>query len=117
MEVGTQIMLLREQKGLSREHMADELEMHVNTYKNIEYGRKIPDLKEIQKIAEILEVDAVSFLGSSPTIFSKIKDSPGAGIGNHVTNDKQLIENLTSVMSKQTTVLDKLSELLGKITK
>lgn len=40
MEVGTQIMLLREAKGISRDQMSDILRMHLNTYKNIENGKK-----------------------------------------------------------------------------
>mgnify|MGYP003598498696 CR=1 FL=1 len=55
-------MLLREQKNISREQMADALGVHVNTYKNIEYGKKIPNLEEIKVIAKILDVDPINFL-------------------------------------------------------
>lgn len=95
MDVGTQIMLLRERKGLSREQMSDILGMHVNTYKNIEYGKKIPDLNEIQIISKALDVPATLFLhegGSS--FFQSISNSPGTGIGNLVVNDKELLTSL-----------------------
>lgn len=108
METGSQIMLLRERKGISREQMADNLGMHVNTYKNIEYGKKIPDLNEIQKIAEILEIDPALFLSTYQPVFSKIKNSPGTGIGNTVINDTELVRCLTNTLEKLTAVLEKM---------
>lgn len=108
MEIGTQITLLREHKGISREYMSDALGIHVNTYKNIEYGKRIPDVLEIQKIAEILDVDPVIFLpGSKSHLFNNIHNSPGTGIGNQVINDKDLISCLNKTLEKLILILDR----------
>ena len=108
MEVGTQIMLLREGKGFSKEQMADVLSMHVNTYKNIEYGKKIPTLDEIQKIADKLDVEASSFLSKNGSaIFKNIKNSSGTGIGNSIINDKELIVALTQSLNNLAAALEK----------
>lgn len=113
MEVGAQIMLLRDRKGLSREFMADALGIHVNTYKNIEYGKKIPNLQEIQKIADVLDIDPSAFLGATTTIFSKIKNSPGTGIGNHVINEREILLELTSSLRTLTHLLSKIDDKLS----
>lgn len=109
MEVGVQIMLLRDAKGISREQMADKLGIHINTYKNIEYGKKIPDLKEIEKIAEILEIEPSMFLSSKGSTFiNNVHNSPGTGVGNYIVNDRDLIFSLTKAMEKLGDAIDRL---------
>ncbi|HHH55217.1 MAG TPA: XRE family transcriptional regulator, partial [Bacteroidetes bacterium] len=63
MDTGLQIKILREHKNISRGTMADLLNMSLNTYIKIESGDRIPNLKELEKISEKLEVD--------PTLFFK----------------------------------------------
>ena len=109
MQVGFQIKSLREAKNISREQMADWLGVCLNTYKSVEYCKRIPNLEEIKIISEKLEVDpAVFFNKDGSTIFNQGNYS--AGIGNVVINDKELILSL-----KQT--IDRLSDILEKMAK
>lgn len=54
MEIGYKIHKAREDKGLSREHLASILGMDVPTYEKIENNHRDISLKEVEKIAGAL---------------------------------------------------------------
>lgn len=109
MEVGTQIKILRENKNISREQMADWLSIGINTYKKIEYGIRIPALDELKIIVEKLDVNPSIFFEKGGT--AAINNSNYAtSLSNIVVNDKDLIRALNHTLARLTNVLDRLSE-------
>ncbi len=88
--------------------MADFLNMSINTYTKIELGDRSPSLKEIEIIAEKLEVEPSYFLGTSNIRIKNGDNSPGVvGYGNVVTIDKDLITALTKTLDRLSNFLDK----------
>lgn len=107
MNTGVQIRILREHKQLSRETMADLLEMSINTYQKIESGEKIPNLKELQLISKELEVDPAIFLKKDGIFINNGNNSPGVGTNNTISMDKDLLKALTDTLTKLNQFLDK----------
>lgn len=59
--IGTRIRKLRESKDYTQDNMAAELEITAGAYAKIERGETDPSATRLLKIAEILEVDVISF--------------------------------------------------------
>lgn len=56
-EIGVSIVFLRKEKGLTQENLALEAEISISYLRLIEHGRANPTLNELQKIAEVLEIE------------------------------------------------------------
>jgi|SRR5690606_13040376 len=107
MEVGLLIKNLRENKNISREQAADWLSIAVSTYKKIEYGERLPSLREIETLSEKLDFDpSILFKLSGTTIVNHGDYSTGTG--NVIINDKELIIALTESLDKLAKALDRL---------
>lgn len=57
LDIGGNIKKFRELKGLTREEMADSLDLSVSAYGNIERNKTDLTISRVQQIAEILEVE------------------------------------------------------------
>jgi transcriptional regulator with XRE-family HTH domain len=62
MNTGEKIRKIRAGKGLSQEYVGQKLGVSQNVISNIETGAKIPNIEELLKISEVLEVSPVEFL-------------------------------------------------------
>jgi transcriptional regulator with XRE-family HTH domain len=62
MEIGNKLRVLRTEKGFTQEKIADLLQMPQASYSNLENNKGKIDLKTIQKIAEIYEIQIVEIL-------------------------------------------------------
>lgn len=60
--VAEKIRLLRLQKGLSQQNMADELNLTVAAYSNIERGVSEVNLSRLSAIAELLDTTPIEIL-------------------------------------------------------
>ena len=72
-DVGKKIKNARERKGLSQKVLADRSLVNVKKIGEIENGKKKPTLEDINDLAEVLEVDARSFLMPPMDEFMKTK--------------------------------------------
>ncbi len=111
METGLLIKLFREHKQVSRELMAELLDMSVNTYMKIESGDKVPTLKEIEVISEKFDVDPSIFLSKNGLNINYGNNSPASGIGNGnnitVSVDQELQKAMLDTLTKLNKFLDK----------
>lgn len=82
MRVSDKIKLLRDLKGWSREEMAYRLKMSVSNYGSIERGDTDVKLSQLEKIAEIFEIDLAELFNLNDKI---IFQSVGNG-NSHLTN-------------------------------
>lgn len=64
-QIGERIRQLRQQKGLSQENMADQLNISTTAYGDIERGKTDVTLSRLHKIAAILGTEVASILGIS----------------------------------------------------
>lgn len=78
MDAGQIIKERRELKNISREALSERLGVHVNTYSRIETGERQPDLKELEIICEVLDLNpSLFFKNTGNSYFSNGNNSPG----------------------------------------
>ena len=65
-DIGKNIKLLRQQKNMTQDQLAEALFVTRQTVSNYETGRSRPDLEMLLKIAEVLEADANTVLYGPP---------------------------------------------------
>ena len=66
-EIGTTIVSLRKEKGLTQEQLALECEISVSYLRRIEHGEANPTLPALGRLAEVLEVDLQNPLAGAVT--------------------------------------------------
>ncbi len=125
MIIGTKIRQYRELKNLTREQMADLLDISVSTFKKIEYNERQPTLDEIKVISEKLEIDPFLFFEQGINI-SNGSNSPFVSNGNgHIINDtkllselvdsnREVLDNLKAVIAQNNKMLEALMSKLDK---
>ncbi len=92
MHVGDKIRKVRELKGYKQEYVADQLNMSVTAYGNLERGDSSPSFDRLEEIAKVLEVSVVDILNipDQLNIHSISNASGSVGIGLHQTlNDNR----------------------------
>lgn len=91
MEIGTRIRRLRTEKGFTQEKIADLLQMPQASYSNLENNKGKIDLKTIQKIAKIYQIDLIDILKEEEvTVNQNNKKENNNIIINHLS--EKLIE-------------------------
>ncbi len=68
MHVGDKIRKVRELKGYKQEYVADQLNMSVTAYGNLERGDSSPSYDRLEEIAKVLEVSVVDILSIPDSI-------------------------------------------------
>ena len=97
-DIGYRIRKLREGKDYTQDNMAGELGITAGAYAKIERGETDPSITRLMRIAEILEVDIITFLKENPT-HSKVEEpiSPyGFASKADVEKLMQLIKQMSS---------------------
>lgn len=118
-EIGTRIKKLREDKNISQEKMALELELTQSNYGRLEKDDKRLTVPKIIKIAEILNVN-ISFLFNEQTakvIHQNNNENPSAyNVENLYQNNKEITDKLIEQYEARLKEKDELIGLLkGKI--
>ncbi|HRP81947.1 MAG TPA: helix-turn-helix domain-containing protein [Flavobacteriales bacterium] len=72
------IRILREQKKLRHEDMAERLNISQSAYSRLEKGDAKLDVERLQKIAEVLEVPVEDLLNTEPLVFNVYDNKGGA---------------------------------------
>jgi len=67
-EIAGRIRMARYERGLSQQNVADELDLKVATYSNIERGVTDITVSRLQQIARILKKDMIELLGLKENI-------------------------------------------------
>lgn len=119
----------RELKGLRQQDMADELNMNLRSYQNLENGDTKLDLERLNNIANILDTKMEELIKPEGCyIHQEIKDAGyGTGTGNiyHQGIEKEALEKMLSAKNEEIAQLrdgikylkekvDQLLEILGK---
>jgi transcriptional regulator with XRE-family HTH domain len=123
--VGLKLKRLRECRGISREEMADRLNMERSTYGRYESGETKPTVDRLHEFAAALNV-AVEELVSPDPIVLTIHQAHGTQVGNgynvrftqHVVSEdfvKDVMVRIDRVIDQQNTLNEKLIALLDKV--
>jgi transcriptional regulator with XRE-family HTH domain len=95
--IGEKIAKLRELRDYRQEYMAAQLKIQQAAYSAIETGKTDVKLSQLQKIADILEIDLAKLIGfDEKTIFN---------VSNDMSNNNG--ENQTGVIFQQTQQTEK----------
>lgn len=114
MEIGKKLRTLRAEKGLTQEKIADLLKIPQATYSNLENNKGKLDLKLIEKVANVLEVDVIDLLREDGLTFYNQKNKGGNNglIINQLS--EKLIEQYEQRIAEQK---QEILELKAKIAK
>ncbi|MBE2984676.1 LexA family transcriptional regulator [Campylobacter sp. RM9344] len=101
MVLGKKIRLIREEQGLNQSELADKLSITSRTLQNYEYGTSIPDIKLMQKMAQIFQVPIGYFLDDNFDV-SSIKNDVSRVVSNDVSLKKaEKLQHLKNTISEQ----------------
>ncbi len=68
MQIGDKLKLARENKGLSREHLASIANMDVRTYEKVENNKRDLKISELEKFSNALEISLPELLFGEPRL-------------------------------------------------
>ncbi len=92
MKIGNKLRVFRTEKGYTQEKIADLLQISQASYSNLENNIGKVDLKTIQKISEIYEIDLISLLNQDGVNFNQNLNK---------TNNDSIINQLTDKLIEQ----------------
>jgi transcriptional regulator with XRE-family HTH domain len=107
MKIGNKLRVFRTEKGYTQEKIADLLQISQASYSNLENNIGKVDLKTIQKISEIYEIDLVSLLNQDGVNFNQnLNTSNNDSIINQLT--EKLIEQYETRLKEKDKIIAKL---------
>ncbi|PKP15032.1 MAG: XRE family transcriptional regulator, partial [Bacteroidetes bacterium HGW-Bacteroidetes-23] len=97
-QIGSKIRKKRIEKGFSQEYLADLLHLSQGTLSNIESGKSVPDVLQLQQIASALDTTISDLVDSSKVIFNNVETNHGIGYAEIVN---QLSDKLVEQYEKR----------------
>lgn len=89
MDLGKKIRIVREERGLNQAELASKLNITSRTLQNYEYGTSIPDIKIVQEMAKIFEIQVGYFLDENFDV--------STNVSSVVSADKDDVSSVVSV--------------------
>lgn len=107
MKIGNKLRVFRTEKGYTQEKIADLLQISQASYSNLENNIGKVDLKTIQKISEIYEIDLISLLNQDGVNFNQnLNNTNNDSIINQLTD--KLIEQYETRLKEKDKIIAKL---------
>ena len=94
MDLGKKIRIVREERGLNQAELASKLNITSRTLQNYEYGTSIPDIKIVQEMAKIFEIQVGYFLDEN---FDVSTDVSSTDVSSVVSADKDDVSSVVSI--------------------
>lgn len=91
MDLGKKIRIAREERGLNQAELASKLNITSRTLQNYEYGTSIPDIKIVQEMAKIFEIQVGYFLDENFDV--------STDVSSVVSADKDDVSSVVSAKS------------------
>lgn len=118
MDLGKKIRIAREERGLNQAELASKLNITSRTLQNYEYGTSIPDIKIVQEMAKIFEIQVGYFLDENfdvstdvSSVVSADKDDVSSVVSvKNVSQNKKVSPNNQNSVS-QSEKMKKLDEI------
>jgi signal peptidase I, putative len=121
-DLGKKIRIAREERGLNQAELASKLNITSRTLQNYEYGTSIPDIKIVQEMAKIFEIQVSYFLDENfdvstdvSSVVSADKDDVSSvvsakSVSQYVSQNKKVSPNNQNSVS-QSEKMKKLDEI------
>jgi len=107
MKIGNKLRVFRTEKGYTQEKIADLLQISQASYSNLENNIGKVDLKTIQKISEIYEIDLIFLLNQDGVNFNQnLNNTNNDSIINQLTD--KLIEQYETRLKEKDKIIAKL---------
>lgn len=94
---GQRLAELRKDENMSREDLANELSMSINTLRNYENGSREPGHKFVMLMANRFDTTTDYLLGLSNIRYKKAPESADTDLGALTSAEKHLIKNLRNL--------------------
>lgn len=107
--VGENIKKLRELKGLSREYVAEKLDLHLTSYGNIERGQSDITVNKLFRIAEVLQVNPSDII-----VFTDKYDTGNINNIDQYSGNASVTTQVAMAISNLNRLLTKLIEKINK---
>lgn len=107
MQIGDKIRKARENKNLSRDYLANVLNMDVRTFEKIENNQRDIHLKEATELAKALELTPEALLFGEPRLVFERCNQNGA-VYNNGTVNHQSIKEVKALYESVITRLEKI---------
>lgn len=102
MHIGDKIRKVRELKGYKQEYVADQLNMSVTAYGNLERGDSSPSFDRLEEIAKVLEVSVQDILNIPEQLnIQTITTAHQVGF-THTYNDNRVVPDTERETFKHT---------------
>jgi len=88
-DLGKKIRIVREERGLNQAELASKLNITSRTLQNYEYGTSIPDIKIVQEMAKIFEIQVGYFLDENFDV--------STDVSSVVSADKDDVSSVVSI--------------------
>jgi signal peptidase I, putative len=88
-DLGKKIRIAREERGLNQAELASKLNITSRTLQNYEYGTSIPDIKIVQEMAKIFEIQVGYFLDENFDV--------STDVSSVVSADKDDVSSVVSI--------------------
>jgi|LauGreDrversion4_2_1035121.scaffolds.fasta_scaffold1181667_2 transcriptional regulator with XRE-family HTH domain len=98
-ELGKKLRTLRAEKGYTQEKIADMLGIPQATYSNLENNKGKVDLKLLEKIANVYEIDITDLLKNESLVFNQKNSGGQNGVIINQLSEK-IIEQYESRISE-----------------
>ena len=119
--IASNIRRIRDQKGISQEYMATQLDMTQPNYSRIESEESKLTIDRLQDIAQILETDIDTLLDSSKITIQNQTNNKGSYGNGYVENlhieNKETTKKLIQTLENENKHLKKEIEFLRSIVK
>lgn len=117
--IGSKIRRLREEKGLTQEYMAAQMELSQSNYGRLEKDDRRLTAHKLQIIAGILDVTIASLFNEQTSKIINQSNNPQAyNVENYYQNSREVYENFISSQKQEIEYLKEqiefLKELLNK---
>lgn len=115
MEIGKKLRTLRAERGITQEKIADLLTIPQASYSNLENNKGKIDLKIIQKVAEIYEMEVIDLLKEEGFSFHQ-KNKKGDNNGLVITQlSDKLIEQYEIRLKEKDEIIADLKQLIKEL--
>jgi transcriptional regulator with XRE-family HTH domain len=116
-KLADRIRKARLMRNLSQQNMADELEITVAAYSNIERGVTELTVTRLFQIATIFEINPIELLDFKNNVKSNLNEPREKYIPESRNQEKIQIENILKLINDQQIAIKNLSEEVAKLKK
>lgn len=117
--IGERIRIQRVSKSLSQENIANELDLSIGAYSNIERGKTEISVSRLYRIAKILKINPAQLLDANPGTKNEVNEPFGEyhSVQNQLNDLAEKISHFQRIVEDQKKEINYLKEIIGLLKK